>query len=149
MTLVENHFLILIIWEYASKPFMNVKKILHVILVNNYFVILITWGKTIMKIKKISNVTLVQNNFLILIIWEYTSKPFMNVKKISNVILVEKHFLILITWQYTSRDAKWNIIFNFSWFWMVSDIICYRSLWVRVFRYVEFRWEFLGKDFFG
>ena len=70
-----------------SKPFMNVKKILHVILVKNYFVILITWGKTIMKIKKISNVTLVQNHFLILIIWEYTSKPFLNVKKISNVIL--------------------------------------------------------------
>ena len=30
--------------------------------------------------------------------------------------------------QYASRDAKWNIIFNFSWFWMVSDI-CQKSIW--------------------
>ena len=32
--------------------------------------------------------------------------------------------------QYASRDAKWNIIFNFSWFWMVSDI-CQKSIWCK------------------
>ena len=47
------------------------------------------WWKPFMKIKDILNVTLVDNHFLIFIIWKYTSKKYMNLRMISNVILVD------------------------------------------------------------
>ena len=70
-----NHLLGLLLMGFISKH----TKILNVNIVENHLLKLVIWEfkwKSFMKLKMISIVTLVENYFLIIITW----KPFMNVK---------------------------------------------------------------------